>query len=276
MIESIKSKYRSKNYCYWLRLLSQIDGQFKVRAARCRLCRLCGWCVGLTDRVCSLQGAGLQKFVENESLTELRAATVQFEGYLQTAIDMWTRYAASNRELSDNQILALTGLEFTVYKQMAEMLALSGIIRKIAVIESTADQMFWYRFFDMSASAVPLDKLAKALRVHLIVECGIHNMVDEARWAKMVTTAVGTSHFVSDDDFVLFAKRFGPLKSTFDKVKGVCGVTGEAAEWFLRDATKDDTDTYFKLRGNRDQKQLAVRLYVGVAFLFIPTLCVCC
>ncbi len=75
---------------------------------------------------------------------------------------------------------------------MADMLALSGLLRRISSLESTADQMFWYRYFDLSASAVPFDKLVKALRVHLMVECGVHSMVDEARWSKMVAVAVGT------------------------------------------------------------------------------------
>ncbi len=77
----------------------------------------------------------------------------------------------------------------------------------------------------------------------------------------------GTSHFVSDDDFVSFARRFGPLHSAFDKIRGVCGANGEACDWFLKDATKDDTDNYFKLRANRDQKQLGVRLYAALLFL---------
>ncbi len=241
----------TKYLLFWENLLSTLDKHFKGPTA-------------------------MNKFIGDAFKPALKTAANDLDGLLRASIDLWRSFGEAHSDLTESQEMQISGLELSIYNKISDILQIHTQTER--KLRRADDQRFFYRFFDLDSTKVAVEWFAKALRLHLACQYGLNLICKEQVFVNLIKTVCDCADnlpdgFVSDDEWDMFMKRYGPLKSCYHKVKGVCipswsrgegqpERTGESAPWFLRNFTSESVDYWFRDVNNLDQepKNVAIRL----------------
>jgi len=144
--------------------------------------------------------------------------------------------------------------------------------------------LFWWRFFGVRTTDVQLKRFCRAMSLYLRHEFNqfigseevLEQMVRQTVDTGSDKEAEGKSHdnIVSDNEFREFVSRYGPLRSCFNKMRGVCVVKGnriEPADWFYP-YDRLETESLLKFgKQGRAPREWVARLgwrHKNMAFVF--------
>ncbi len=76
-------------------------------------------------------------------------------------IDLWQGFARAQCELTESQEAHLSGLELSLYTKASDILQIHTQVERR--LKRAEDNRFWFRFFELDATKVPVEWFAKGM-----------------------------------------------------------------------------------------------------------------